>query len=466
MLSLPWSSLRFWSRIGAVGGLIASVAAAQRAPAAVQGLPEDLLPGLGPILQAAVTRAPEAIRASIDVAAAEARRTIGESVLRPSVNANLRYGVNQERALSHDAGSSNTSSGFFYGIGATQPVYHWGALKAQADRDRIGVTISQRLSEETYRQLLLTLRRAYLELVARKGALRALEEQLKLDQAALADDEEKFRAGLIAAGALGGTRLTVEQRQIDIDRARAELDAGRRTFSRAAGIPELAAEAIPDTVTRPAAAAGAGEGLLQAFLQQGGAEQTPQAQALALGIRQSEQSYLIASRRLFPKFSIYTGYDIRNETQAESNRIRQVQIAAFSYGLKADWSIFDGRATAGEKRLALAQKRENERRLESHLESVKESARAQAQQLDLARRQLDIAERTVSGAEAVLKESQDEFAAGRASAADVERAKLAVTGAKARIVPTRADYLMRWAEFVSLVGADPAMNNLPVRHAR
>jgi outer membrane protein TolC len=449
-----------------LGGLVIGAAAAQPAPATVQGLPEDLLPGLAPILQAAVTRAPEAIRASIDVAAAEARRTIGESVLRPSVNANLRYGVNQERALSNDAGQSNTSSGFFYGIGATQPVYHWGALKAQADRDRLGVTVAQRLSEETYRQLVLVLRRSYLELVARKGALRALDEQLVQDRAALADDEEKFRAGLISAGALGGTRLTVEQRQIDIDRARAEFDAARRTLSRAAGIPELAADAIPDTVARPAAAPAAGEGLLQAFLQGGGAEQTPQAQALTLGIRQSEQSYLIASRRLFPKFSIYTGYDIRNETQAESNRIRQVQIAAFSYGLKADWSIFDGRATTGEKALALAQKRDNERRLESHLEAVKESARVQAQQLDFARRQLDIAERGLSGAEAVLKETKDEFAAGRASPADVERATLALTGAKAKIVPTRADYLMRWAEFVSLVGVDPAMNNLPVRHAR
>jgi outer membrane protein TolC len=101
-----------------------------------------------------------------------------------------------------------------------------------------------------------------------------------------------------------------------------------------------------------------------------------------------------------------------------------------------------------------------------YVANTAETARTQRQQLDFAVRNLDISERTIAGARAVLTEMEAEHAAGRKSQADVDQAKLAVANAEAGILPARADYLMKWTEFVSLVGADPAMNYLPGRYAR
>ena len=142
-------------------------------PTAAGALPEDLLPALKPILVRAIERSPEQIRRAIEIEQAEARVYVSRAAMLPNLGGYGRYAVNRAATASAVSSATNNSSGFFYDVGLSQPVYHWGALKAQADIDRIGAKIAAREYAEAARLLAAQVRKSYLELVAKKAALRA-----------------------------------------------------------------------------------------------------------------------------------------------------------------------------------------------------------------------------------------------------------------------------------------------------
>jgi outer membrane protein TolC len=438
---------------------------AQEGAGGVTGMPEELVPGLAPILKTALTRSPQMIRSSIDVAAAEGRRYIGEAALWPTLGANARYAVTTEQTVDSGSSASNTTSGLFYGIDANQPVFHWGALKAQADRDRIGLKITERQYAEAYRMLARTLRRDFLELIAKKADLRQKGYQLELDRQALARAKAEFEAKRATPAQVAGAQFAVDSHQLDLDRSTADFAFARRQLARVAGIDALSEDAIPNNLDRPKPALDAGRRLFDGFTK-GGVKETFQAESLALNVQRSEQDYIIAKRRLYPKFSLFAGYNVRNETQADVNSIRQVAVASRNYGLKLDWNIFDGWQTKGEKLYALSNRRAYERELETHIEANLELAGKLWQDLGFAARALDIAENGFGGAQALVTYQREELAQGRATEADVNAALLGLRAAEAGIIRARADYLNHWTEFVSLVGADPAQKNIPARYVR
>src|ERR1035437_1706808 len=89
----------------------------------VQGtLPEDYLPGLTPLLRAAVERSPNTILSSINLAQQEAQRYVYSYVLWPSVAGNASYGINND---SVSGGQVSTERGLFYNVGVNQPVFQW-----------------------------------------------------------------------------------------------------------------------------------------------------------------------------------------------------------------------------------------------------------------------------------------------------------------------------------------------------
>ncbi len=465
MLSRSGFRTAFFSLFSLLGlGAATGVVRAQPPPPAVAGLPEDLLPGLAPILKAAATRAPDAVRSSIEIEKAEGRRDVGRAPMLPNASGSARYAVNDESVSGNNA-TSNRSSGFFYDFSVRQPIYQWGALKAQADHEKIGAKIAERQYAQAYQQLLVTLRREYLRAVMQKATLRTLRSQLAFDEGEVTTQQQRLKDGLGTPGQVALAEQAVEQRKLAIDIAVSTLAEAKRSIQRLAGIEPLADDAIPDDFPRPTAQDTAATALLQSFAQ-GGIYNTPVAQMYAMSIKQAEQDYIVAQHRLYPKFSIYADYNIRSETQASANSIDQVAVKSLNYGVVADWSVFDGFATGGMKTQALASKRGSERQLQYHVEATVDAARAQREQLGFAARGLDITERSIFVAQAVLKDIQGEFAVGRRAQADVDKAKFDLAKAQADILPARAEYLMKWTEFVSLVGADPAMNNLPSRYVR
>ena len=239
----------------------------------------------------------------------------------------------------------------------------------------------------------------------------------------------------------------------------------KRVFSRLAGIDEPADDTIPDEIPRPVPAADRGQALLRAFLD-GGIVETYRGQIFALNIRSSDLNYAIAKTGLYPKVSFNAGRNVSNITQADINQVRQEAVVQTNYGLIVNWTLFDSLATRGRRLEALAKKRASERQLQAYSDTTADLAHYIRQQADFSARALEFSEIRLAGALSGLAQARETLGRGRASGDEVERAEAAVLLARAENTVARAEYLNRWTEFVSLVGADPAMNHLPARYVR
>ncbi|MBI5766594.1 MAG: TolC family protein [Verrucomicrobia bacterium] len=444
---------------------LAGILAGQTADPLAGAMAEELLPQLKPILQRALERSPEQVRRAIEIEQAEARSMVSKAIMLPNLGGYGRYAVNRAATASAASSATSNSSGFFYDVGISQPVYHWGALKAQLEIDRIGEKIARREFADAARLLAAQLRKSYLELVAKKGAQRAEKRGLELAAKGLAREEERFKNRETTPGDITTARNLFQEAQLRFDRSVAEYGFMKRVFARLAGIDELPDEAIPAGLPRPVPLADHGQALLRDFLR-GGAVETFRGQVFALGVLQSDLNYSIAKTGLLPKFSFNAGHNVSNVTQADITQVRQEAIVQNTFGLLVNWTIFDSGATRGRRLEALAKKRSYERQLQTYVEATGDLAQYLRQQAEFASRALDFSENRLGGARTGVEQARESLSRGRASADDVERAEAGLLGAEAENAAVRAEFLNRWTEFVSLVGADPAMKNLPPRYVR
>ncbi len=451
----------------AVGGLLLSLALSRawaQSGELAGSMPEDYLPGLKTILESAGQRSPQMIAADFERTLAEARIDGANAARFPSVGGNLNFAHNQT-AVSSNTSTQTRDSGLFYNIGVTQSLFHWRALQNQSDSARINLWIARKSYDVASRELGVVLRRSYLALVVEKARLRAAAESLKLLRSELAVTAEKHERGTVSSAALEGDKLRVREVQLEVDRARAEFDANRRRFARLAGLTELTDAAVPDEIPRPAFSPDLAAALTAAALRDG-AKSTLEYEIYELRVRDAMLRHAIEKVRLYPKFFASAGYSLENSTNVNGNTVNQQGIQRRTVSLYAQWSIFDGFATRGVLREALAAKRFQERQLVVGMEGMLQNIQILERSLKLDAEQVALAEirhaLAVEGSNVLAKEV--EF--GNVPKSDFDRARATILQAEAKNQESRAILLGRWSEFVALAGADPAQKNPSVRHVR
>lgn len=444
---------------------LAILASMRAQPADVTGtLPEDLFPALRPILVDALKKSPRTLAADIEIALQEARALQTASQRLPRLGGDINFSQNQT-AVSGNTSTQNRDSGLFYRIEIGQALFHWGAIKNDVDRQKISVAIAQKNFAEAYRLVLLTLRQGYLELVGKKAFLVQQRHRQKIRETALALDEEKLSRGLVAPGYVEGQRLTVREQELDVKRSEVLFEAARRVFARAAGIADISEAEIPDSIPRPSYSGNTASAALAAMLRDGG-RSSFEAQVYALQVREADLSYRIARVRLLPKFNASAGYYLENTTNATEFMVEQHGVERRSAAVGASWSIFDGFATRGAKREALASKRSAERRLATAGEDALERAQALERLLKIEATAMEFAEVRSAIATEALRRQTEEVTAGTLPPSAIEEAQSNVLLATANDALARANYLRTWSEFVSVVGIDPILNTLPPRYVR
>ncbi len=174
-----------------LGCFFAVAFARAQAPDLNGTFPEDYLPTLKPILATALRQSPQVIAKQLELEQSTLRVMGANSLRLPSLGGNLTYASN-ETAVSSSNSTRDRSSGVFYNLGLSQSIYHWGALKNEGDKARIGVLISQKSYAEASRMLAVTLRRSYLELIVKKSLLRQIRFARDLSIAELKLAKEKW----------------------------------------------------------------------------------------------------------------------------------------------------------------------------------------------------------------------------------------------------------------------------------
>ncbi len=437
------------------------MAAAQ--PAEVAGtLPEDYLPQLKEIIETALKQSPTMMLQNINLAVADSGRIRGEVAFWPTLSGSASYSSYSARVNSGTS-STSTSSGAYYGINVGEQIFAWGANKATSDVAKLQEQITKRQWADAFRTLAGSLRSQYLALINQKIALRNAVFQLQLVKADLATQEEMLKDGSISAGVVNGARLSVEEQNLWVDKSTQSFVHARRMFAHTAGLEDLSEDAIPAEIPHPDLSLDKSERLLNAFIH-GGVENTLQGQVYAMELKQTDLNYWIARTDLYPKFSFGAGYSLSNSQAASSGTVSQSAIVTYSYGVNGNWTIFNGFATRANKLGILATKRSQERQFKSYVDDTTETVIDNQKQLGFAAQAMDIAEQHLALAKDGYNRAVTELNEGTAAKVAVDGARGGFFASEYAANAARADYLGRWADFVSLVGADPVLNKVPAAY--
>jgi outer membrane protein TolC len=443
--------------------LFVAIATVRAEAPPVQGtMPEDLMPGLAPLLKTAVERSPSTLAANIAVAVAEANRYLNAAALFPQLNFSSDYAVTRE---SLSQGSPSTSKGIFYSANLSQNLFQWGAVKNQAQISRIGEQVAGRRFADAYRQVAVTIREQYMALIEKKIALRNVRFSQKIAEENLAAADVKFQSGSSSEAELGGYKLALEEAKLATDRSAEDFEYAKQVFIRLVGVDGLSDDSIPLEVAHSDFKPTLADAVVTGFVG-GGVESTFQSEVYQMTVKQDDLTYKIAKVRQLPKVLGLASYSYSNYNSISSTSISQLGVTQESYEILATWDLFDGFATRGSKLSALAQRRSDELQKKNYTDASIDSITTMRRQLGFTSRAMVLAETHDALIEAEIKRLGDDKALGYASQASIDSGILTLDATQFNMSAARADFLSRWTEFISLAGIDPADDNIPSRYVR
>ncbi len=432
-------------------------------------MPEDLLPELKPLLKGALERSPTMILSGLDLARAEADVYLTKSAQLPIVTGSAGYQRsetnNVTRRPTGDVATTTTSEGATYNLGLNQPIYHWGALQAQTNISKLQVMIRERQFEAAYLDLAKTIRSQYLALVYKK---RQVALSLSAEETAKKNVEtlnRRLAGGQITAGVVEGARVALTEASLAREQTESEYDNTLRMFKRLAGVAKETEIVIADELPKLIYEADSTKDYTQARMNWDFA-QHPQVLSARHELEQGKLRYDIAKVRLRPKFSAFISAGLSPVNSGGSEQIEGRSTAA---GVSAYWTFFDGFATKGAKRSALAEIRSAEQRLNTQQQLLDERLDWLRKEVDFAGRRLAMVQTRTEGAEGGIGAAEDKQKRGVGSQDEIDVAKRAYQAAYLGLTAARSDFLNKWVEYVSLLGLDPVIQNLPqrfIRHGR
>ena len=447
----------------AIGLLALPIGALGQSPPSLSPLPEDLIPALRPILISALAQSPTMIGHNIDLAKAEGDRISDRAGMLPSLGTTLQYGNNTSTSDYATSSSSSSNVGFLYSISANQPIYHWGALKAQADMGKIGVRMAERNYAEGYRLLIVSIRSQFMALIEAKLALHNANFALQQNEEALAAIKEKVSAKTLAPGSDVGQQLAVDDARLARDRLTEGFENAVKVFALSVGQKDFGAQNIPDEIPRPSYAPEAAAELLQRFVREQG-ERTFAIANLHDQVKLADLNYQIARVRMRPMIGFSASYSQQPTTSVGPGYLNQYITQSRNLDIVANWSLFDGLATRGAKLSALSNKRAYERILLTTIDTTMTQASDSEKQLAFSWRALDLSQRRRDMAEGGVAGTADYIKRGLISANDIGGARMGLYGAEYNLAVARADFLNQWSLFLSTLCVDPMLTIIPDRY--
>ncbi|MBS0663402.1 MAG: TolC family protein [Verrucomicrobia bacterium] len=152
-----------------------------------------------------------------------------------------------------------------------------------------------------------------------------------------------------------------------------------------------------------------------------------------------------------PQVNLVAGYLTRKATYSSGFADT---LSGLTAGVQADWSLFDGQATAGKVRQAWAKVRQATARRTELRQQIDLEVRRSMTAVDEARELMGSAEQVINEAQESLRLAQTRLNAGTATQLDVLSAQVALTEARTNLVQAQHDYAVALAELHHATGSD------------
>ena len=409
-------------------------------------LPENSISGLRALLEAAMTEAESIQLRDLIERDFEGRKIVAKSAKNPQLRTNVT--LRKEQDFERD--DSEISDRLLYSLTLSKSLFHWGALEANRAKGNLNLEIEELKTFEAYRTLALDIREKYLAiLVAQKDADLA-QRNLERAQARVELERERLKAGTASTIQVYNLEVALNSAELDLMKKKNTLDDQIDLLARLSGVPSeeissgLLSE-IPRQAILNASEIASIEQLFDERLNQGLSVQT-QAKSLEF----SEKDLHISNQRLKPKIGLSVGL-----TQYEMDEIGRRRAEEIVYaGITIGWSLFDGRATRGNKISAMARIEHVKRQLESAKSTYEFNLQRTKKLLDLNARILERDEEALNQASNYLHDTKKDFETGRASPDDLEKVEIAFATQEVRTNRSRSEYHNALANISSLLGFD------------
>lgn len=432
---------------------------AQDAPSP-QGRPlplaETMFPQLAPLLQKAIQQSPRTIHSNIEFLIAQENIHMARSRQLPQVGGFLTYSYAQDRRL--DRADPLNADKLFYHFSVTQPVYHWGALRAGTQLNQVAARLAENNFAEVRRLLVLEVRAAYLRLVVLNAtrARAAYALRLAVEEERLA--QEQLKAGAIAPAEMLGPQTKVTQMTLDAERAEEEYRFAKLSLERLTGgepldegsIPTL----VPDIPYSPEQIKALAE-RYKADPEHGNFRLA----AARLRLDQEKLNYQVIDKNLKPKLNLVTGLsqDEVSYTGSPADRANTQSIYA---GVNVTWNIFDGFSTSAQRRASRLRQRQLESERDDRRKESTETVESQMKQIDFTARSTALGQATLDQYNLLVKKKSEDIAFGISAPAELDGITIARDGVLIQAMMQRSDLLGRMAEFLSSIGRDPALESI------
>lgn len=420
-------------------------------------LPEDVFPQLGLILDDALKQSPRMLLNQLSLDAASGDLMQARSGLYPSIGG--YYNQTETKDEREDIpGQIIDTSKTYYNVSLTQPIFHWGERMNNARMGEIRAQIAEKKYAEAYRSLASEIRSVYLNLISIKNQLSNARFDREQADEALRSGEQRAAQKLISEGAVFPLRIKAEQAELNVASLESSFQYSQQHLEALTGRSAPTLEDVPDEVPAQTYYQPTYASLLSDFLGQKHPD-TPALEILRQEIEIDRLTYKNQRKRLLPKLNFIVGMS-QDEQSYTINNAQKYGVLSKYVGITVNWQIFDGFATRGAVRSALASKRQSEQSYRIAIDNLQRTVQNAVRNIMLASRQMAISDKLLDNSKVYLEFRQEDFKRGNASEADVNQAQASYYSARVSATNSRINFLMKQVEFVSQIARDPAMDNV------
>lgn len=410
-------------------------------------MPEDLMPQMREAIEAALSGSQVMGQREFAEREAEGRKIAAHAAVKPSFRSSLAARQEDDQ---NKVDRSGFESRVIYNVSLSQPIYHWGALRAEKRIGDLQYEMEQLNTKASASSVVARVRREYMALVISKQRWKRSQINLEQDREKHDFQQEQIDAG--SAGVASILPFRVAKQRSELSELKAKIDWQNKledfsvfTTLDPRRVEEILVDEIPAFELDENETSVRYDGLIDE-----GVERSEDLAKLDLDLRIEQERLRITSKSLRPKINADLGLS-SNALDVDGTRREQ----SFSYfGLSVSWSIFDGFRNKGRKLEVLNRlsRKEMDRVLAE--EAIARGLKRLAVRLEVESRSLAIEEYSLRMAQANLNWVRESVEAELASLAELKKSEGDYDAALLRTQESRISYLMALSDLAAELGLD------------
>lgn len=423
--------------------LALAVSSLQAAPAPQQPVPDqlDLKTAIGFALENnfAIRQARERIRQQEGVLIEVRSREI------PNVSADGTYQI-QDKSLSQSVVPSDRN--WAVGVTASQVLFAGGGVHSSVKSAKLAREAAILDMKSVINDALLAVRTAYYDVLLSREKIKVQESNLQLLQQQLKTTSDRFEAGTVSSFERLRAEVAVANAKVPLITARNDYRLAIEALRQQLGFTTNSSEYITKVpeIQGTLDYTPTNFDLPSAF--QAAHANRPDLQRLEKLSASREQLVTAARSDYYPNLALVGGYDMR---KGATNRLWDSR-DGFFVGLQSQWSIFDGRATAGRVRQAKSLLEQSKLAYSEAQLGVEAEVRRAFSTWQQAVELVEASQKVVAQAEEAVRLANARYSAGTSTQLDVLQVQVDLTTARTNQVQANYNYNVAVANLRRAVG--------------